>query len=145
MRSSVPDDQGKPFVATIANPAAGINVEIVATVGQRWSIDAISLVFTTDATVANRTVGIEFFQILGTAQGRIWNPAVQAASVVGLYHFTKWIASVPWSALGNHVFPLRGPTIIDGALGIRILADNIQATDQFSNIYVRGQGWLDDV
>lgn len=145
MRTSVPDDQGKPFTATIANPAAGEPVEIVATVGLRWSIDAISLLLTTDATVITRAVYIEFFQILGTAQGQLISTAAHVASTAWRYHFTKWYAGGPWGSVACFTLPLLGPNIIDGAMGIRISAYNIQAGDQFSNIYVRGQTWLDDV
>jgi hypothetical protein len=143
MRSGVPEDQGALFGLQYANPGAGNPIDIVALAGQRWSIDAIGLIFTTSAAVANRQVYITFYDGVLPVAGTLIHPTIQVAGQTRTYTFSRLFAAVPYDAAGWFMFPLRGPVIIDSVSGIRITANNIDAADTFTDIKIRGHRWID--
>lgn len=143
MRSGVPEDQGQLFGAQIANPGAGNPVYIYADPGQRWQIDAIGLIFTTSAAIANRQVYISYYTGALPLAGSLLSILVITAGQTIPCQFTHWFSGQPFNNLGWNMFPLRLKTVIDSTSGLVITADNIQNGDTFTDIKVRGQRWID--
>lgn len=143
MNSGVPENQGMLFGAQITNPGAGNPVYIYALHGQRWQIDAVSMIFTASAAVANRQIYMAYYTGALPLAGLLLNTLVITAGQTVPCYWSHWFGSGGYNNLGWLFNPLRGPTVIDDTNGLVVAADGMQAGDTFTDIKVRGHRWID--
>lgn len=143
MIGTIPSDLGALFSQPVANPGAGNPLDIIAPGGEEWRLHSIRVVFTTDATVVNRQVFLQWYNGI-TFGAQIWHNVNQAASLARTYHFIDWFTGVPFTTLSHFILPMGNGSLIDGIEYLRISADNLQAGDAFTDIVVNGERWLSD-
>lgn len=132
----------------VANPAAGAEWTFQTPAGTVALVHCISFVFTTGAAVANRCVGITH-QSGGGGNGGLWRAGfIQTATLVNSYTFPAMAIgqSDPIGAPGVVLIPGPGdlslssrrtaiPGVISGS------THGLQATDQYSNIWLLVETW----
>ena len=119
----------------IANPAAGVNVDIQPPAGQIWLLMGVTAQLTCSVAVANRQIFI--VQRGGvTDVGFLFSPVVEVAGAIAQAELNCFYTGLPFSILSRRAFPLGYFGYITNTIYLRIGADNIQAADQWSAIWV---------
>lgn len=134
---------GNALTITVANPAAGADWTQAVPVGARWRLVSWAATLTTSATVANRLVRAQI-----TDAGNIpysWGaptqavPASTAAIVSALQSTTPPVATETSVAC---VVPSNPYLFAGDKIGTNTL--NIQAGDQWSNIRIKIEQWVEN-
>lgn len=118
---------------TIANPAPGAELSTILSDNGWMRIKAIQFNLTTDATVAVRRVS---FVVDPIQLGGLVMPAnvSQIAGTTKTYIFGEGLATID-DAISNIISaPIFNDILLPALSGIKIQVQNIQATDQLSNI-----------
>lgn len=144
MNGSVPENQGRLFRQQIVGPGAGAVVAVYPSVGLRWLVYSIVVVFITDATVSNRQVYWRY-GYTGAFGAAMWSNIVQTASLTRTYHFHSGLSCAPYSTLSHIQMALSPRYVMNPLFGLEIGADNLQAGDEFTGIHVYGEEWIDDL
>lgn len=141
MSQLVPLGFGRLFHFPVANPGAGLPVDIIAAAGYYYLVEGIICRLVTDATVINRQVWLEYQN--GTySVGRIWSTNMHAASATVYYTWSRFSNFNSQNASNFNHNGLRDGVLIDGIYGLRISADSLQAGDVFDQIAIRGRRWM---
>lgn len=126
-----------------ANPAAGEGYAIPIPVNCRIEITSADFTFTSGAAVADRLVYVA--PSVAAAPNQHFNsPRIQVANAATNYHFftgapaEAGLAPVPLEVTA----PLGVSCIFDNLTAIIITAQNIQAADQFSNLFIWYRIWI---
>jgi hypothetical protein len=142
----LPDGSGALVVEAFGGPGGGASAVLACPAGQRRLVHSVNFIFTTDANVATRTVLLTRTITTSIYQGS--RPlSTQAASLVHQYIFQPsylWTSILGWPAGINatqlNILPLNFWWY--NALPICLVAANIQAGDQFTDIFVLYERWL---
>jgi len=142
----LPEGSGALVVEAFSGPGGGASAVLYCPARQRRLVHSVSFMFTTDANVAarwvivGRTIAASIYQ-----GGRAWQS--QAANTINQYLFQislnfavmgAWPAGVnatQFNILPSHFWWYDG-------LPICLLSANIQAGDQFTEIFVLYERWL---
>lgn len=131
----------------IANPAAASSVMYTVPDNNTIQVVGLRFLFTTDANVADRRVGVHCYQDVGTGfvQASI-PPIVQTASLAYLYYVSCGVAPVDASGDVNPFvcFPLACGIQLQAGEQLHIVSASMQAADQLSGICMRYYGWKED-
>lgn len=141
--------EGPGFVRTFlaANPPAGADWTITIPSNARWKIRAWSALLTASATVANR-------QVVLTAGGGGGNGFLAPALTNVTAGQAATFSAAPLSTYTGvlplfQILPLPGDLFLSGATGILqsfgVSTTGLQVGDQWSNISVVIEEWLDNV
>lgn len=135
---------GRVYSVTVANPAAGVNLSFRPPIGKIWELLSLCFTFTTSAQVANRCVGITYFNGSGSPMG-LWRAGVvQVASLVKQYAAPAYAAGDP-QATTTVVVPapegLRCGVEAAGRWGWGTGIHGIQTGDQISAVRALVEEW----
>lgn len=131
----------------VSNPAPGADWSIAVTANERWRLRAFNAQLLTSATVANRQVQFRLFDsiftmFLGPPSGNI--PASTTAQVSGAAVATTSVVIATDIAV-----PIPPDLVLTSQAGIvqsvGVQTINIQAADQWSNIRLHVERWLENV
>ena len=125
-----------------ANPAAGTDWSQGVTNNQRWKVRSLNATLTTSATVANRQPQI----ILTDTAGDVLFTGVPNANIPATT--VAAVTASPVSSPGNLIatditVPLPGDTVLPATFFIKSLTVGIQVADQWSNIFILVESWID--
>lgn len=123
-----------------ANPAAGADVVITVPTGARWLIQSLSAQLVTSAAVANRTPHL----VVDDGANTLFNSpasAAQAAGVTVVYSACGGVQAA--FADGAAVLPIPDVSSYLQGWRIRTLTTNLQAGDQWQNIWLNVIEWLE--
>ena len=138
---------GYIYGVSVGNPSAGVGWQIANPTNARWKIRSFEATLTTNATAGNRTPQVTIADLGGgvfLGPGIASIPASTSAIVSGF-------ACTPYAAasVGEFVVPippdcfLPGPPTVSAYLAVS--AVGTLGTDQWSNIRVLVEEWLDNV
>src|SRR5271157_221803 len=133
---------GNIVEVVIGNPSAGMDWVYLFNAQTRARISSVGAKLATSATASNR---IPRIQILSTASTIVWSAAVQQAQAASLTgQFSAGPAQVQ-SVVDTTtlVASLPSPCILAPGETLRVSTLNIQAGDQWSNIVIVAEEWLD--
>lgn len=126
---------------TVANPAAGSDWTYTVAAGTRERIVSVTATLTTSATVANRIPVITITQG-GNIVYQASPTAAQTATTALTYLFTSGLQ--PWTGAGGQiVVPLPPNLFLTGGNTISVTTTALQAGDQWSNIRISHELWMD--
>lgn len=134
---------GNMTTAVMTNPGAGADWTISNPGNTRWRISSLNGVLTTSAVVANRDVQLQVLQSgvlvwVGQATAVIAASTAANVSAAGL-------PSTP-TVLATDIFLPMPPALILGTNGtVRVVTANIQAADQWTNMFISVEEWLENV
>lgn len=121
---------------SVPNPAAGANFSFIIPNGRMFNpIKSITIIFTSDATVANRQLNIRFFEA-GSILLAVHSPVSQVASNTVRHSFFG--SGSPPANLGNYMYSPLPDITLDSRHTITSDIVNIQAADQISFIIISG-------
>ena len=127
----------------IPNPAAGLNVDIQPPAGQVWLLIGLSATFTCSVAVANRQLYVH--QRGGIYDmGLLISPVVEVAGGVSIVEMSCLYTGIPFSVLNRRMFPLGHFYYLNNTIYLRLVADNIQAADQWSAIWINYYRMLEE-
>jgi hypothetical protein len=129
---------------TVGNPAAGADwsIPIGPSAQRRWRVQSLNAQLLTSAVVANR---IPRLQLLDDAGNLVWQSApsqVIVASTTAQVSAGQGQATATTDTTTVNVV-LPGSTFMAGSAAIRSSTLNIQAADQWSNIFMEVEEWID--
>jgi len=135
------EGRGHPLTLVGGAVGAGLAIQLNLSNQFRFVIDSVDVVLVTSAAAANRFVRINLFD--GT---RTYIQAssgfAQAASLTTVYSFAAGEAfNSTATDVVNAPLPLNAEGAVDQPLNITATALNLQAADQFSNLFVRARAW----
>ncbi len=131
---------GRIFVLTPGNPAAGENLIITVPDRRRWRVLTIRFLFTTDATVANRYIGLNIKDNSLVITGVVGETA-QTASLAWTHNYSlQPVKQFQYATISQS--PLPPLTLIAGHV-IRTSIDSLQAADQISDSILLIEEWID--
>lgn len=120
-------------IIKVGTPAAGAQWSVKIPAGVQWRISMGYALFTTDATVANRTVGAQI-TVENTTVWQVAAPGTQAASNAFPYNFqSEQGVGTAGSTAFSAVLPLPNTPMPDGAV-LSSQVTNMDAGDQWSVI-----------
>jgi len=124
------DGRGLANVVAPANPIAGADYVIVVPAGVNWIVRSLRFQLVTAVAVANRQVDLRIDDGAGHIFADLAAPAVQAASLTGLY---TWATGLnPQSTNNIQQQGLPAEMRLAGGWRILTVTTAIQAADQFS-------------
>ena len=126
-----------------ANPAPGEGYVIAMPINCRIEITSVQFTFGTDANVADRLVYVA--PSVAAALNQHFNsPRVQVAAATSNYHFFRGAPSEPgFAPVANEITASLGVgCIYDNLTAIAISAANLQAGDQFADIFLWYRIWM---
>lgn len=137
-----PQDQGNLITVRVDSPAAGAEFELTVPAGRVWRLISLRCLLTTDATVQTRLTNLDFLDgsdiYLSTgSSGGV--PASTNGSVTlapGTPPFNASATDLQWLGAPNNLL-LRPGDII------RSRTENIVAADQYSQIVLRVEEWVE--
>lgn len=132
-------DPGSLQQLTIGNPAAGADWTTTFNAFTRNQILSIRAQFATAVAVANRQVQIVFDNSTNIHFASLPSP-VQVASLTWNYDFAH-CAIVPTQILTEVNVHIPPELLVNGTWRVRSLTTNIQAADQWSNIFMSLKQW----
>lgn len=135
---------GNIRVIVVGNPAAGADWSQIVTLGARWRISSVNALLTTSAAVANRLPQIRLRHLSNT----IWlgppSQLVPASTAANVSSGPNSVSSATVPTLVNCALPDFPILAGSGATtDISSVTVNIQAADQWSNIALEIEEWLD--
>ncbi len=137
-------NQGNVKGFTVTNPAAGANFTYTIPHGKRWRIQSISLTLTTDANVASRKVQLTF-ALTGSLIGCVTASFPQIASLAYRYFFERIPTSYTTVTNNRAQQVLITDVLFEGEVTIASAVENIQATDQISDIVIYVEEFLQPI
>jgi hypothetical protein len=142
LQSNLNTDHFDLVTATPANPAAGNALHFPVPDNSRIQLLSGDFTYVSDANVANRLMIVWVVSPLQGVQHGIAK-GVQTASETCRYHFTTGISGEDaLAAHGKQAAALPDDMIAIIGDEIRIIAHDIQATDQISDIVLRFKQWI---
>jgi hypothetical protein len=132
---------GRVYRVIVADPAAGAEIIITVPNGYRWRFSSLCATFQTSATVGNR---VPHFAIDDGAYVcyRVSGATGQAASLTYTYCFSGYQVSGSVSpALVN--VPAPPHLVLAAGHRIRTLTTGLDASDQYKNIYLLVEEWIE--
>lgn len=120
-------------IITVANPAAGAELDIPVPGSEEWVIESLAFRFVADANVANRVIALRAVQ---NAVAHFWtvpNASQAAGSTLDYTAFSGVGASTTSATLATILWPANGLVLRPGQR-LQSLTANIQVGDQFSAI-----------
>jgi hypothetical protein len=137
----LPRDDGSLTIGTVADPAAGADVVFQVPLHERWRLHSVAFTLTTNATAATRLPRVDFYAALllyesyGTSLGIEANSTIKYFAAEGL--------NFPTAGFYPHSgFALPTRLILPPATIVTITAALLKPTDQFSNIFVTYESWI---
>lgn len=137
------DGPGKIRELSVANPAAGANLEVQIPEGTRWRLRYLRFNFTTSATVADRVVSVKIVDgAVGPSSLMGWICGItQTASLGYLYSFSE--LGVPALLLRSQVHASLPPIVLSGTRGFGTDIIDLQVGDQVSAVLFGVEEWMD--
>lgn len=137
---------GNIRVMTVANPGAGADWSLSVTLNARWRIRSANALLTTSATVANRLPQIRLQHLSNV----IWlgppSQAVPASTAANVSSSNAQVSATTVPTVVNCALPSEPTLLGNGATtSVSSVTANIQAADQWSNIAVEIEEWLDQI
>lgn len=129
--------------AIVADPGAGNEFTYTPTAGIRVKIISGTFLFTTDATVVNRSVYYEFI-VSAVSMGILQHSTLQTATQARYYNLIPGYRDDPFAVGSQWVFPWDPNIQFDSTHSLRVNALNMQAGDAFINIALNIEQWIDD-
>ncbi len=127
-----------------ANPAAGADFTITMPTNGRVRVSTLNAQLVTSATVINRIVRVQIKNGLGNLVYQAPPQQVIPASTTAQVTFAPGqITSVVDVTTVN--VPLPGPVVLGGGFTLGTSTTNLQIGDQWSNISLSSEQWLDAV
>ena len=121
-------------------PAAGAEIDSGALPAGKHKIMALGFRFTTDATVANRTISMQIWEPSGGVIAQILAAGTQAASITRQYTFTIGINDT--AAAAPQVSEAKMPDImLTGTCELHTVTNGLQAGDRFTQVVGMEQFW----
>lgn len=125
----------------VTNPAAGTDWAFFGTSNVRTRIAMINATLTTSAAAANRGVVLQIDQ-QATPYYQAPASAVQAASLAVVYNAASGVTPLAPVA-GVAVLGLPTPCMLGSFWRIHSVTSNLQAADQWSQITIQTEEWMD--
>lgn len=123
-----------PELVIAPTPAAGVNFTKAVNDGYWWRLLAITCRLGTDATVANRTVRVEFRGADAVPFVVCGNPVTYPASTSSEdFFFSVWQPEGAWEVGGANL-GILAPVLIQPTQDFRITVVNVQAGDTLTRI-----------
>lgn len=138
----VPDNQGNLRIITVAAPGAGVDWAFTQGVRVRWRILSVSAQFAADANSADRVCS--FYGMVGGVL--VFSFSVQHQIVTGETVQVTWseitstVGAVPGVNLGGY---LGSMLYVNDQIILGVTTLNIQVGDQWSNIRIRVEEWIE--
>jgi len=133
---------GYPLVIHPADMGGGIDLSISQAAQDRWRIQSIKADLVTSAAVATRTVRILVMDNAGNIFWKMAANATQAASLTYTYNFSSTSGATLTDPTMIYV-PLPAGLVISRASALLTSTINLQGADQWKNIYIGVEAWLD--
>lgn len=127
---------------TVANPAAGADWSFTIPTGAKWRIQSVSAQYAASATVNNRAPSIQILQS-GVVVFEGTPNQVIVASTTAQVTYTSGSSPGAAANVTDVMGPLPSPCWISNALVIRSVTKNISAGDQWSNIAIWAEQFVD--
>lgn len=135
------DGAGQIVSIATGNPAAGADFSITVPTGRRWNVLCLRAVLNASAAVANRNVAL----LLDDGANTFF--VLQSIAAVTANQNERIVASADLPYVNDNVntqtIPFPSPTILVSGYHIKSLTANLQAADQWTNIQLVVQEWLD--
>ena len=123
-----------PELVTGVNPGAGNNFTQAVNDGYWWRLLTVSVRLNTSASVANRTLRVEYRDDAGVVWAVSGNPVTYPASTTNEdYFFNVWTPAGAWEVATSNLVPLV-PNLLRPGHDFRIAVTNIQAADTLTLI-----------
>ena len=124
---------GNPEYVRRDNPAAG--AEFTEALGGKFRVRLLTLFvrIVTDATVANRTLRLEYRDAADTVYAVMGNPVTYPASSTEDFAFSVFQPRGEWEVAATNLVPLH-PLLLPPTHDFHIEVNNIQVGDQLSLI-----------
>ena len=135
---------GYPHTLTVTNPAAGADWGMTTVPLGRYLVRSVIATLTTSAAVANRVPTLEVLSESLAVIARYPATVVQAAGSANLYVWSP-APTTPTTIASIAVSPLPGELILRNPQQLQAVTLNLQAGDQWSNILILVEEWLDNV
>jgi hypothetical protein len=136
------ENTGLMNAVNVANPAAGADWNFQTNAIERSRIIAIRAQLAASATVANRTPAIRVRDAAGDVMFIAGNNNNQVASATQGYSYGQGVP-LGQSSATEFFAPLPDNLVIAGGQQIGSITAGIQAGDQWSNIWLLIEDWLD--
>ena len=118
-----------------ANPAAGSNATISVPAGEFWKLNLLNIALVASATVANRRVYVELIQATGPVI-YLFSSIDQVASTTRSYSGAKF-GSIPDETNDLQILmTIPDDLVLEPLSDINVAATNLQATDDFTVMYL---------
>jgi hypothetical protein len=129
-------DSGYLDVLTPADPAAGANLTVAIPNQRLVVVRSLTVTLTTDATVANRLVSVDY--LLGTRATATRNMAtvlITASTTAQVFQFDNQHTVSEWNTGTPIIVPLQSIPLPNGWT-VQVTVDNKQAGDQLASCLV---------
>ncbi|MBD3320254.1 MAG: hypothetical protein GF350_04075 [Chitinivibrionales bacterium] len=140
----IPQDQPKPRLITIADPAPGAELSSGPPAGHRLKIISIQFSMTASAAVANRTIDLLISQA-GVDFLRFDFTIVHTAALTYTYHLVPGMQQAAFTIGFDRFVPAPSDVYLFFGQTIQTDTVNLQAGDQFNNISIYAFAWPDFV
>jgi hypothetical protein len=135
------ESNGAVRTFSVGNPAAGADWNLLVPVGARWRLMATNAQLVTSAAVATRVPELQF-QAAAVPIATFTPNGTVAASLTAQVSGSSSVATNV-AGVTDVMIPIGGPIYLLGNQLIQSVTRNIQAADQWSNIRVVVEEWLD--
>ena len=124
---------GWPELAYGTAPAAGAHYVQTVDGAYLQRLVSVFVTLTTDATVADRTVVVDYLDAAGERYQLSGAPLAQTASSANDWSFNVFQPRAEWTVDGSAIIPLA-PTLLLPTHSWRVYVSGIEAADQLSNV-----------
>lgn len=125
----------------VPNPAAGVDWTFTAATAQRVLVKSFSSLLTPSATVANRNVSIIVDDGVNTVWQVIQPTSIPASQVTTLSATTTNATAGVLPSIQTQIFPPN--LFLEPGWRLRVSTGNLQATDQWSAIWLAVEEWIE--
>lgn len=136
---------GEPIWLEPANPAAGAPLIVTVPAGVLYRVDTVHILYTTDATAANRAVYCAWGNAAGTEFLRALSTFLHTATLGRPYEFYgngEPVSTIGAGTGGAITYLCAIPRlIIPATFQFRVNAINMVAGDAITGVKIRAQQW----
>lgn len=137
----IPVDQGSLQHDQIADPAAGAIVSFTTPAHERWLIHNFRFTLSTDANAATRLVRVSVFHAADSY--RSWGCSMgHVASTIWTYFAEAGLGTSNVNFYPYAGFAISPRLLVPALTNIQITCALIQAGDQFQNIFINYERWI---
>lgn len=142
MAEMIPDDQGRICVIKVVDPAGGGEFIHVQPARLRWRVISLKALFTADANAANRFFNLDL--MVGGAV--VLRMPVREEATAGQVWTINWFTGAfytPDTLSLNEAGLMPEKLLVNNEMMITSFTDGIQVGDQWSQIYLMVEEWME--